>query len=279
MPLPRLVVEHLTKRFGEGQAAVTAVNDVSLAVKPGEIVLIMGPSGSGKTTLLLMLGALLRPTQGTIRFDDQVLSELRENRLPDIRLRQVGFIFQDFNLLSALSAIENVALVAKLAGAKGAAANDKAARILVTLGLADRLDFLPEKLSGGEKQRVSIARALVNDPALILADEPTANLDSKNGHELMRLLQQIARENGISVVIVSHDQRIRDIADRVLWLEDGGFKELAGMATDPVCRMAVERGTAVPAKYHAITYFFCSRGCEAEFFNSPEEFLKSARAS
>lgn len=272
----RLVVEHLTKRFGEGETAVTAVNDVSLAVKPGEIVLIMGPSGSGKTTLLLMLGALLRPTQGTIRFDEQVLSDLRENRLPDIRLRQVGFVFQDFNLLSALSAVENVALVAKLAGAKSAQAHDKAAGILTALGLGDRLDFLPEKLSGGEKQRVSIARALVNDPALILADEPTANLDSKNGHELMRRLQEIARDNGISVVIVSHDQRIRDIADRVLWLEDGNFKELAGMEIDPVCRMAVEKETAVTGQLHGQTYYFCSRGCEAEFLSGPEEFLKLA---
>jgi len=278
MALARLVVEHLTKRFGEGETAVTAVNDVSLAVKPGEIVLIMGPSGSGKTTLLLMLGAMLRPTQGTIRFDEQVLSELREDRLPDIRLRQVGFIFQDFNLLSALSAVENVALVAKLAGARGATAQDKAAGILKALGLGDRLDFLPEKLSGGEKQRVSIARALVNDPALILADEPTANLDSKNGHELMRRLQEIAREKGISVVIVSHDQRIRDVADRVLWLEDGEFKELAAMAVDPVCQMAVDQDTAVNGQLNGQTYYFCSRGCRAEFLSAPAEFLGAASA-
>jgi len=269
----RLAVEHLTKRFGDGETAVTAVNDVSLSVNPGEIVLIMGPSGSGKTTLLLMLGALLRPTQGTIRFDQQVLSDLRENRLPDIRLRQVGFVFQDFNLLSALSAVENVALVARLAGAGSAQAHDHAAGILKELGLGDRLDFLPEKLSGGEKQRVSIARALVNDPALILADEPTANLDSKNGHELMRRLQEIAREKGISVVIVSHDQRIRDIADRVLWLEDGNFKELAGMAVDPVCQMSVEQEAAVTGQLNGTTYYFCSRGCEAEFLSGPQDFL------
>jgi putative ABC transport system ATP-binding protein len=257
MAQDRLVVEHLSKRFGDGETAVTAVNDVSFAVKPGEIVLIMGPSGSGKTTLLLMLGALLRPTQGSIRFDDQVLSDLRENRLPDIRLRQVGFIFQDFNLLSALTAVENVALVAKLAGVKAGQAQFRAAGILKTLGLGNRLDFLAEELSGGEKQRVSIARALVNDPALILADEPTANLDSKNGHELMRRLQEIARDKGISVVIVSHDQRIRDIADSVLWLEDGELKQLAGMAVDPVCRMAVEQDTAVTGQVNGTTYYFC----------------------
>ena len=278
MASARLTVEHLTKRFGEGDTSVTAVNDVSLSVKPGEIVLIMGPSGSGKTTLLLMLGALLRPTQGSIRFDDQVLSDLHENRLPDIRLRQVGFIFQDFNLLSALSAVENVALVAKLAGLKNREAHARAEELLRELGLGDRLAFLPEKLSGGEKQRVSIARSLVNDPALILADEPTANLDSKNGHVLMRRLQQIARDKGISVVIVSHDQRIRDIADRVLWLEDGGFKELSTMAIDPVCHMSVEQATAVAAQLKGKTYYFCSRGCEAEFLSGADEFLAVAVA-
>lgn len=188
--------------------------------------MIMGPSGSGKTTLLSMLGALLKPTLGEIRLNGDVVSAMKENRLPDIRLRKFGFIFQDFNLLSALSALENVTIVAELARVKHGLARKKAAALLTSLGLGDRLNFLPEKLSGGEKQRVAIARALVNDPALILADEPTANLDSKIGHEIMRLLRSIAKEQGRSVVIVSHDQRIKDIADRVLWLEDGQFKEM-----------------------------------------------------
>ncbi len=248
-----LQVDQITKRFGSGTTQVTAVREVSLTVAPGEIVLIMGPSGSGKTTLLSMLGALLKPTEGTIRLNGTVISALAENRLPDIRLRQFGFIFQDFNLLSALTALENVALVAQLAGLKNGAARKKAAALLTELGLAERLTFLPEKLSGGEKQRVAIARALVNDPALILADEPTANLDSKIGHEIMRLLRQIAKEERRSVVIVSHDQRIKDIADRVLWLEDGQFKEIVAMETDPVrCRTSscscekVELGSSVP---------------------------------
>jgi putative ABC transport system ATP-binding protein len=228
-----LDVRNVTKRYGDGETAVTAVHDVSLAVQPGEIVLIMGPSGSGKTTLLSMMGALLRPTAGTIALDGTALSELSEGRLPAIRLRQFGFIFQDFNLLSALTIRENVALVAELAGSKRKAARERATTILTELGLGARLDFLPEKLSGGEKQRVAIARALINDPALILADEPTANLDSKIGHEIMRLLRRIAKEQGRSVVIVSHDQRIRDIADRVLWLEDGEFKDLVTITTDP----------------------------------------------
>jgi len=260
-----LDVDHVTKRYGDGETAVMAVRDVSLAVAPGEIVLIMGPSGSGKTTLLSMMGALLRPTSGSIHLDGAALSELSEGRLPAIRLRQFGFIFQDFNLLSALTIRENVALVAELAGTKRKAAREKATAILTELGLDARLDFLPEKLSGGEKQRVAIARALINDPALILADEPTANLDSKIGHEIMRLLRGIAKEQGRSVVIVSHDQRIRDIADRILWLEDGTFKNVVTMATDPVCEMAVELDRAVSAERAGETFFFCSRGCRDEF--------------
>ena len=220
-----LDVRAVTKRFGEGDTAVAAVRGVSLAVEPGEVVLIMGPSGSGKTTLLSMMGALLKPTEGSVHLDGIDISALSEGRLPDIRLREFGFVFQDFNLLSALSALENVAIVAELAGLNGRAARNKATALLTDLGLGERLDFLPEKLSGGEKQRVAVARALINDPALVLADEPTANLDSKIGHEIMRLLRRIAKEQGRSVVIVSHDQRIRDIADRVLWLEDGVFKD------------------------------------------------------
>ena len=261
-----LQVANVTKRYGAGSTEVIAVRDVSLMVAPGEIVLIMGPSGSGKTTLLSMLGALLKPSQGTIRLNGDVISALAENRLPDIRLRQFGFIFQDFNLLSALTALENVALVAQLAGVKNSQARQRAAALLVDLGLGERLNFLPEKLSGGEKQRVAIARALVNDPAILLADEPTANLDSKIGHEIMRLLRRIAREQNRSVVIVSHDQRLKDIADRVLWLEDGQFKEMVTLATDPVCGMSIEREQAAAAlEVAGTTYYFCSKGCRAEF--------------
>jgi putative ABC transport system ATP-binding protein len=263
-----LDVRDVTKRFGSGDAAVDAVRGVSLAVKPGEVVLIMGPSGSGKTTLLSMMGALLRPTVGSIHLDGTEISALSEDRLPDIRLRQFGFVFQDFNLLSALSVLENVAIVARLGGLKGGAARDKATSLLTELGLGERLQFLPEKLSGGEKQRVAIARALINDPTLILADEPTANLDSKIGHEITRLLRQVAKEQGRSVVIVSHDQRIRDIADRVLWLEDGAFRDIVTMATDPVCGMTVEREPEVSAERDGETFWFCSRGCREEFLGN-----------
>ena len=152
-----LHVDHVSKVYGAGQTQVQAVQDVSMTVAPGEIVLIMGPSGSGKTTLLSMLGALLRPSEGRITLNGVDLTSAGEGRLPGIRLRQFGFIFQDFNLLSALSALENVAIVAQLAGLRNGAARDKAARALEALGLGGRLDFLPEKLSGGEKQRVAIA--------------------------------------------------------------------------------------------------------------------------
>jgi putative ABC transport system ATP-binding protein len=270
-----LQINHVTKRYGSGSTEVTAVRDVSLSVRPGEIVLIMGPSGSGKTTLLSMLGALLKPTEGTIQLNGLAVSSLPENRLPDIRLKQFGFIFQDFNLLSALTAVENVAIVAELAGVKAGDAKRKAVSLLTDLGLGERLHFLPEKLSGGEKQRVAIARALVNDPSLILADEPTANLDSKIGHEIMRLLRGIAKDDpaknsgtgGRSVVIVSHDQRIKDIADRILWLEDGEFKEMISMAVDPVCGMSVEQEKSIRLEWKGETYFFCAQGCRDEFLN------------
>lgn len=270
------VAEGLTKRFGSGATEVVAVRDVSLAVEPGEIVLIMGPSGSGKTTLLLMLGALLRPTGGGIRLNGTDLSQLPEAKLPDIRLHQIGFVFQDFNLLSALTALENAAIVAELAGTRRREARGKAARLLSELGLGARLHFLPEKLSGGEKQRIAIARALMNDPALVLADEPTANLDSRIGREIARLLRRIATEQRRSVIIVSHDQRLKEIANRVLWLEDGQFKAMTTMATDPVCGMAIERERAVSAAWEGQPFFFCANGCRDEFLADPRAFLRQS---
>ena len=161
--------------------------------------------------------------------------------------------------------LENVAIVAELTGMRRGPAHDKALALLTALGLGECVRFAPEKLSGGEKQRVAIARALVNDPALILADEPTANLDSKIGREIMRLLQRIAREQRRSVVIVSHDQRIKEIADRVLWLEDGQFKAMLEMATDPVCGMTVEHNKAITAEWDGQTCYFCAQGCRDEF--------------
>lgn len=266
-----LVVRGLTKTFGDGELAVHAVRDVDLDVGIGEVVLIMGPSGSGKTTLLLMLGAMLRPSSGSVVVDGIDLATAPERRLPTLRARHLGFVFQDFNLLSALTAVENVELACNLAGTIGRLAHLRARQLLERVGLSHRLDFRPDQLSGGEKQRVAIARALANDPKLILADEPTANLDSGHGRDIARLLRQLALEDRRSIVIVSHDDRLREVADRVLWLEDGAFGELEYMPVDPVCGMAVDRSTAVSAEVDGELWWFCSGGCSTDFRNRHQD--------
>jgi putative ABC transport system ATP-binding protein len=263
----------LTKTFGEGDVQVEAVRAVDLDVARGEVVLIMGPSGSGKTTLLSMLGAMLRPTSGSVVIDDVDLVSLSERELPDFRARRFGFVFQDFNLLGSLSALENVEFALNLAGTSGRMARDRATQVLADFGLGERLGFRPQKLSGGEKQRVAIARALVNEPAVILADEPTANLDSKIGHEIARLLRRAAAEQHRSVVIVSHDDRLKDIADRVLWLEDGAFRAVDEMAVDPVCGMRVGRRKGPHVQYDGRLYNFCSPACRREFVTDPQAFI------
>lgn len=218
---PLLEVIGLTKVFGSGRTTVRAVDRVSFATDRGQITLIMGPSGSGKTTLLTMMGALLRPTAGSVIVDGLDVTTLKPFQLPRIRRQLVGFVFQTFNLLDSLSALENVEVTLNVAGVTGVDARRRARELLIAAGLEGRLDFHARDLSGGEKQRVSIARALANHPPLLLADEPTANLDSQHGHEVMELLGSLARKEGCGVVVVSHDPRLHDIADRVLWLEDG----------------------------------------------------------
>jgi putative ABC transport system ATP-binding protein len=220
---PAIAVRGLTKVFGEGNTAVTAVQGVNFDVHNGEVVLIMGPSGSGKTTLLLMLGAMLRPSAGSVTIGGTELSATPERRLPKLRASHLGFVFQDFNLLSALNAAENVELACNLAGITGKEAAMRARTLLQRVGLGHRVSFRPDQLSGGEKQRVAVARALANDPPLLLADEPTANLDSTNGREIGELLRALADEDGRTSLIVTHDERLTKIADRVLWLEDGAL--------------------------------------------------------
>jgi putative ABC transport system ATP-binding protein len=202
------------------------------------------------------------------------IATLPERDLPRFRAHRFGFVFQDFNLLSALTAQENVEYALNLGGTSGRAAHERARTLLDSLGLSERLRFRPEKLSGGEKQRVALSRALANEPAVILADEPTANLDSKIGHEIARLLRKAADEQNRSVIIVSHDTRLKDIADRVLWLEDGEFKSVSEMATDPVCGMPVEREGSRHYMLDGTTYFFCSEGCRADFVAEPARHLK-----
>ncbi|MGB7588333.1 MAG: ATP-binding cassette domain-containing protein [Solirubrobacterales bacterium] len=256
----------LRRRFGDGEAAVEAVRGIDLTLQPGEIVLIMGPSGSGKTTLLSMLGGLLRPSDGTIDIGGVRITDLGESQLPAVRAHHIGFIFQDFNLMPSLTAQENVEVALNVAGVRGAEARKRAVALLTELELKNRLSFPPEKLSGGEKQRVSIARAFANDPDLVLADEPTANLDSSIGRQVMRNLREIAKRQGHSVLIVSHDDRIKEIADRVLWLEDGVFKRDASLVRDPVCGMAIDPGEArSQLVVDGVKYHFCSDGCRAEF--------------
>jgi putative ABC transport system ATP-binding protein len=216
-----LSVEGVTKVYGSGDRAVTALDDVSLEAHAAEVVLVMGPSGSGKTTLLTIAGALLRPTQGRVRVCGTDITGLDEDRLASIRRDRIGFIYQSFNLLEALTALENVRLVTAAEAHNGVLPRDWAKEHLDMLGLGHRLNYLPKQMSDGEKQRVAIARALAKDPALLLADEPTANLDAQRGHAVMELLRQKALEMGKAVVIVSHDHRIRDVADRVVLLEDG----------------------------------------------------------
>ncbi|HYY80771.1 MAG TPA: ATP-binding cassette domain-containing protein [Actinomycetes bacterium] len=270
---PAIRIRGLGKTFGQGELTVTAVRGVDLDVDAGQVVLVMGPSGSGKTTLLLMLGAMLRPTAGSIQVDHVDLARAPERRLPGLRAHRFGFVFQDFNLLSALTALENVELACNLAGTTGRAARARARALLERVGLGHRLGFRPEQLSGGEKQRVAIARALANNPSVILADEPTANLDSAIGHDVARLLRRLATEDGRAVVIVSHDLRLKEVADRVLWLEDGSFRELATMATDPVCGMTVEQHDRPHLQLDGATWWFCSTACREEFAADPDRFL------
>lgn len=229
-----LETKNLTKTFNPWtRAQVVAVEGVNLKLRKGEILMIMGPSGSGKTTLLTMLGGLLKPTSGNISLSGQRIDLLSGKKLTELRRRNMGFIFQSFNLLQNLSAIEN----AIIAGAFNGGAKSRAEDLLVKLGLRDRLRSKPNELSGGERQRVAIARALMNNPSLILADEPTANLDRAIGHEVMLLLCSIGCEQGKSVVIVSHDERIKDIAHRVIYIEDGKLVREEGGRHNEVCLM------------------------------------------
>jgi putative ABC transport system ATP-binding protein len=219
-----VVAEDLSMTFGKGPAAVTAVDGASLSVRGGELVLLLGPSGSGKTTLLSMVGALLRPTRGSVRIGGQALPGSPRDRAR-LRLSSIGFVFQTFNLLAGLSAIENVALPLRLMGVPGRPARRQAGELLVALGLGDRLSASPRTLSGGEKQRVSLARALVVNPLVLLADEPTASLDTRTGRQAMEVLRSSAGRGRQACLVVTHDTRLMDFADRVIRIEDGRIQD------------------------------------------------------
>lgn len=263
----------ITKSFGMGEAAVRAIDAIDLSVSGNELILIMGPSGSGKTTLLTILGGLLRPDSGSVVIDGVDITRLSQQELTSLRREKIGFVFQSFHLWESLSVIENVELVLNIAGVTGGEARQRARALLEERGLGGRLRFRTRDLSGGEKQRVSIARALANQPRLLLADEPTANLDSRRGHQIMLLLRDIAKREGRAVVVVSHDQRIREVADRVLWLEDGHITPMGELVRDPVCGMPVEATASAQIEFRGRTLHFCSKGCAAEFNESPESFI------
>lgn len=217
----------LVRSFGQGNTRVIAVNGVSLQARPKELLVVMGPSGSGKTTLLAMLGCLLRPDSGIVRICGREVARMTPLELARLRAETIGFVFQSFNLLSALSAWENVAVVGGLLPQQTNDLRQQATALLERAGLGNRLEHLPADLSAGEKQRVALARALFNSPRVILADEPTASLDAHNGRQVGEMLRQVADDQGCSVIIASHDERIRHLADRVLWLEDGKLKRMA----------------------------------------------------
>jgi putative ABC transport system ATP-binding protein len=212
---------NLTKTYGSGDTAVTALDNVNIKIEEGEFVAIMGPSGCGKSTLLHLLGGLDTPSSGQVIIDGTSIAEMTDDRLTELRRRKIGFVFQFFNLIPVLSAGENAALPITLDGVKPAEAAEKAMQWLGRFGLARRLSNRPDQLSGGEQQRVAVARALVAEPSLILADEPTGNLDTRSGDEIASLLRNVSREYNRTIVMVTHDPRIAAYADRIIFLKDG----------------------------------------------------------
>src|SRR5512139_2243934 len=213
--------KNLTKVYGAGDTAVVALDHVHLTVNPGEFVAVMGPSGCGKSTLLHLLGGLDRPSDGNVSIDGQPLAKMSDDVVTQLRRRKIGFVFQFFNLIPILSSVENAALPLLLDGGNAATTKQKATEWLTKVGLGHRLASRPDQLSAGQQQRVAIARALIADPMLVLADEPTGNLDTKASDEIAGLLRQVARESGRAVLMVTHDPRIAAYADRIVFLKDG----------------------------------------------------------
>ena len=220
-----ITTSNLTKIYGSGATAVTALDHVSLKIDPGEFVAIMGPSGCGKSTLLHLIGGLDKASEGSVAVDGHNLNDLNDDSLTELRRRKMGFVFQFYNLIPVLTALENAALPVTLDGLKSVEAHKKAAEWLTRFGLGDRLSHRPDQLSGGQQQRVAIARALVAEPQLILADEPTGNLDPKSSDEIAGLLRQVSKQYGRAVIMVTHDPRIAAYADRIIFLKDGKVAE------------------------------------------------------
>lgn len=220
-----MVSKGLSKVYREGRTEVQAVAGVDLVCNAGEVIGLFGPSGSGKTTLLSLLGCILQPSEGSLKLYGREIFGLREKDLPPIRKQYISYIFQGFNLFPALTVYENVMLVLKIKGVTGTRADQQATAMIDAVGLNERADFLPRDLSGGQKQRVAIARALAVESPIILADEPTANLDHVNGKKIMEILRNLATGQNKCVIVATHDNRIEEIFDRILVMEDGKIVE------------------------------------------------------
>ena len=219
-----LEMEHIYKDYIQGKMIVPVLKDINLQVEEGEYVAIMGPSGSGKSTLMNIIGCLDKPTKGTFRLDGQKVLDQKENQVAEVRLRSIGFVFQNFQLLPKLSALDNVALPLIYAGVKKKERRKRAQIALERVGLGDRLHFVPNQLSGGQKQRVAIARAMVNNPKILLADEPTGALDSKSSHQVMELFEELNKE-GVTVIMITHDAGVAKCAKRIVDIFDGEISE------------------------------------------------------
>lgn len=213
-------LEHVKKIYQTGDTTITALDTTSIQFESGKLTLIMGPSGSGKTTLLSILGCVIYPSEGSVWYKNKEVTKLSESALADLRLQEIGFVFQQFNLIEPLNALENVMQPLLLQGIPKTEAKERAKKALAEVNLSSRLYNLPKKLSGGQKQRVAIARALVTNPAMILCDEPTASLDAKSAESIMKELRSLA-EGGKAVIIVTHDLRLRKFSDKVIYVEEG----------------------------------------------------------
>jgi len=214
-------VQGVNKQFDLGKAIVYALRDINLEIFRGEYLSIMGPSGSGKSTLFNMIGALDRPTSGHVEVAGVNLTKLTARQLAYFRGHHIGYVFQSYNLLPAYDAVTNVCMPILFAGKSPEQARARATEVLTRVGLGHRLDHRPDEMSGGQQQRVAIARALANDPAIILADEPTANLDLNTGEEIINLLCELSKEFGVTVITATHDHKMLDTSDRILWIKDG----------------------------------------------------------
>jgi putative ABC transport system ATP-binding protein len=220
-----LEAKDVTKVYETGETKVTALSDVDLQVEKGEFVSIMGPSGSGKTTLLVILGCFDKPTSGQVIIDGVDVTKMREAELPKIRAEKIGFVFQTFNLIPTLSALENIELPMERGNVPKDKRRGRALELLESVGLKDKANRRPNRLSAGEQQRVAIARALANGPAIILADEPTGNLDSKTGREIIQLLRELSRKEGRTIILVTHDKQMASLSNKMLSLRDGKITE------------------------------------------------------